>query len=474
MLAAVPLNVLKANDELDENGEPKGTAVGFVVRDGVNPNAYYQYLQGTSMAAPHAAGVAALIVSEYGDSGRDARTFGLDPAAVQAVLQGTATERDCPEPGHRRLQRHRRLPVHLRGRPEVQRLLRPRHRRRPVGGQRRLAAAPAPPRAPSALRAAPSRVTRPYPSPAGGGGVDPGTSTPGGTVYSLVSASVLALDLARHPCGAAVADTVDRVLTLTPDDVRALAVAGPAPDDVRQRALAACAAAPRMSTLMRGVSGVVAEGLPDADGSRVLLDVLTSTLLGGLEDLLSLLLREQPLADPALPREGVQAALDAVVVAWAGRAEGVELSDLAALRAPWSAALAPVPPALPDAPYAPALRTLLDDVARSGPEAWARVVAAHGQRTEPGSRWSEAMHEASRAAWESGRLVAVARAQLAAARALRLSGVSTGADASAAGMAVTAAVQAVCVQGLVSPQCEQVLRRAWDARRDTGQGAPRA
>ncbi|MCU1693183.1 MAG: hypothetical protein JWM64_2274 [Frankiales bacterium] len=290
-------------------------------------------------------------------------------------------------------------------------------------------------------------------------------------MYSLVSASVLALDLARHPCGAAVADTVDRVLCLTPDDVRALAAAAPATPERearRQRALAACAAAPRMSRLMRGVAGVVADGLPDADGARTLLDVLSSTLLGGLDDLLALLLREEPLSDPALPRDGVQAALDAVTVAWAGRADGVELADLAALRAPWTTALAPVPPALPEQAYgdgAPALRRLLDDVARADDGVWQRVVQAHGEPTAPGSRWSESMHEASRAAYESGRLVAVARAQLAAARALRLSGVSTGRDASAAGMAVTAAVQAVCVQGLLTPSCEAVLLRAWEAGR---------
>ncbi|MCU1693184.1 MAG: peptidase and in kexin sedolisin, partial [Frankiales bacterium] len=97
VLAAVPLNVLKANDELDANGDPKGASVGFVVRDPKDPNAYYQYLQGTSMAAPHAVGVAALIVSQYGTAGPGG-SFGLAPSTVQGILQGTATEHDCPTP----------------------------------------------------------------------------------------------------------------------------------------------------------------------------------------------------------------------------------------------------------------------------------------------------------------------------------------------------------------------------------------
>ena len=40
-----------------------------------------------------------------------------------------------------------------------------------------------------------------------------------GGVYSLVSASVLACDLSRHPTGAAVADVVDRVLALGAEDL---------------------------------------------------------------------------------------------------------------------------------------------------------------------------------------------------------------------------------------------------------------
>lgn len=295
-------------------------------------------------------------------------------------------------------------------------------------------------------------------------------------MYSLVSASVLALDLARHPSGAAVADAVDRVLALTPDDVRALAAAsaeGQAPR--RAEAVAAradlheaCAEAPRMSTLMRGVSATVAEGLPGPADARVLVQALTGTLLGGLGDLLALLRREEPLCLPGLPEAGVQAALDAVAVAWAGRAPDVDLSALALLRAPWAAALSPVPAALPAEAYgegAPALRALLDQVARADDAFWGRVEQAHWAR-QGDLRWSTAMHEASRAAFESGRLVPVARAQLAAARAFRLAGVSTGARASSAMMAVTAAVQATCTTGLLAPDCEEVLLHAWRSGAD--------
>jgi len=55
--------------------------------DATYPTALYCYLQGTSMASPHAAGVAALIVSRNGK---------MRPSAVAAFMQQTADPQPCP------------------------------------------------------------------------------------------------------------------------------------------------------------------------------------------------------------------------------------------------------------------------------------------------------------------------------------------------------------------------------------------
>jgi lantibiotic leader peptide-processing serine protease len=54
----------------------------------------YVYLQGTSMASPHAVGVAALIISQIGSFDPVTGEFGADPADVEAALLGTATNAD--------------------------------------------------------------------------------------------------------------------------------------------------------------------------------------------------------------------------------------------------------------------------------------------------------------------------------------------------------------------------------------------
>ena len=68
VLAAYPKNLAELNGDLNPDGTPNSSSV---VRD-CNGSicGYYQYLRGTSMAAPHAVGVAALIVSEFGKTDR--------------------------------------------------------------------------------------------------------------------------------------------------------------------------------------------------------------------------------------------------------------------------------------------------------------------------------------------------------------------------------------------------------------------
>jgi len=60
----------------------------------------YAWVQGTSMATPNAAGVAALIISQYGDFETPNPQMGhLPPTEVESILQITANNQPCPEPG---------------------------------------------------------------------------------------------------------------------------------------------------------------------------------------------------------------------------------------------------------------------------------------------------------------------------------------------------------------------------------------
>ena len=96
VLSTYPESVARELGEIDENGVP---TTPFVLRDCVGQMcAYYTYFQGTSMASPHAVGVAALIVSEYGRNDRVLGGLRLNPDRTERILKVTATDHACPEP----------------------------------------------------------------------------------------------------------------------------------------------------------------------------------------------------------------------------------------------------------------------------------------------------------------------------------------------------------------------------------------
>ncbi|MEV4060731.1 S8 family serine peptidase [Nonomuraea dietziae] len=94
ILAAAPKGAMLRDGKIDQNGMPKTASV---VRDCHGSEcAYYQYLDGTSMAAPHATGVAAILISRFGRPGEGG--VAMDPAEAERLLYASATPKACPTP----------------------------------------------------------------------------------------------------------------------------------------------------------------------------------------------------------------------------------------------------------------------------------------------------------------------------------------------------------------------------------------
>ena len=293
-------------------------------------------------------------------------------------------------------------------------------------------------------------------------------------MLSLVSAPVLGFDLARHPHGDAIATVLLRALASGPADLHVFALAQRRNENARTANARDVLRSAGAHTVPSLVSGPPVR----RDGASVpeMINELRERMILDL-DALDGLIRDDVLAWCVLGDGPDGATRDAVTPSVA-RAAGDAFVD--AITALWSLGSVPngsrqlVAAAFLDAsrsmawrdpdvgPNGLLIKNLLREVSDISATDRARLRAATMVlRPSSSVAWSEAMHDASWAAFTTGRVRAAAAAQLFAVRAFFSSGFDAADGADGIWNVISGCVQAGVVDDVLPDVFADVLTRVW-------------
>ena len=283
---------------------------------------------------------------------------------------------------------------------------------------------------------------------------------------SLVSAPVLGFDLVRHPAGTAVAETLLVALSLGPQDLAvfervAATVAAPDPDRL-------AAARERLGRGSLNGSALIPEPAEEGSSLTGMISTLRRSMINDLDDL-EHLVRTDVLAwageaaGEAVTPDQLAATIRLTVAALAADwVDGLESGLRAQLAAGFRQAIALLPPRRYDTgPCQEELTAVLTELGRLGADGRDRLRQVNSLLGPGGSDWAQAVHEASWAAFTTGRIRAAASAQLLAVQAFRAGGLDATDGAEGVWNMISGHVQACVVADVLPTTIQQDLARGW-------------
>ena len=290
-------------------------------------------------------------------------------------------------------------------------------------------------------------------------------------MYSLVNAPVLAFDLVRRDEGVQVAQLLLEAMTLQAEDLPIVAAAALAPDEQRDEAWMAVAVAEERSQDVQAlIADIHASAERQDDAARLSLRDLESGALNTLDallrfvrtDVLDWTWRRIPdgTGTLAVQEHLAHAASGVVCDALAGCYLRAELHDATrcVLTGPWACARRELPSRSPYlGPCGKDVVHLIQKLRCAGPEELAGLGEAAARARVEGRVWGSALHDASWAAYLSGRTRPAAAAQLLAVEAVRCAGVDVAGLAGGIWNLVSGAVHSTVITDVVAHDTWQAL-----------------